>query len=218
MYAFTQDREKLIGTIDDQGRFSPNEFYENKPRVACPPGRLTRRSSPTTLLKTPSTWKSTSPVRRFLNRLDFLPLALSDAEGNKVTGRFSIDGAQSDNAGAAKSRVISLILHNGGKPITLAKATVPNVFRRADIELGSFDNHTGTYLPEAAYRAGATGSKDTEPSVTVKLAGEFTSSVQTDSKSLIVNAPSPADPPHGLASPNRHRRQLRRLAKRRRRG
>ncbi|MEX0610476.1 MAG: hypothetical protein WD229_00020, partial [Pirellulales bacterium] len=29
VYAFTENREKVIGTIDDQGSFSPNEFYEN---------------------------------------------------------------------------------------------------------------------------------------------------------------------------------------------
>ena len=194
VYAFTQDREKLIGTIDDQGRFSPNKSYETSrellPTWPTDASILAYDSEENALyleIDVPGPVVSES--------IDFLPLALSDAEGNKVTGRFSIDYAPSDNAGAAKSRVISLTFHNGGKPITLAKATVPNVFRRADIELGSFDNHTGTYLPEAAYRAGAIGNKDTEPSVTVKLAGEFTSSVQTDSKSLIVNAPSPADPP-----------------------
>jgi hypothetical protein len=114
-----------------------------------------------------------------------------------VTGRFSIDDAPSGaSSAAAKSRVISLNFDNGGKPITLAKATVPSVFRRADVQLGSFDNRTGTYLPEAAYRAGASGSKDGEASVTVKFTGEFTSSVQSNSKSLIVlDVPPPVDPP-----------------------
>ena len=43
---------------------------------------------------------------------------------------------------------------------------------------------------------GAIDNKDTEPSVTVSLTGEFTSSVLSDAKSFIViDPPKPADPP-----------------------
>jgi hypothetical protein len=198
VYAFTQNREKLIGIIDDQGRFSPNKFYETNrellPTWPTDASVLAYDSKENALYS-----EIEVPGPAVSESIDFLSLALSDAAGHKVTGRFAIDDAPSDNAFAAKSRIISLTFDNGGKPITLAKAAVPTVFQRADIELGSFDNSTGTYFSEAAYRAGATSSKDTEPSVTVKLPGEFTSSVQTESKSLIVNAPSPADQPQ--ASP-----------------
>jgi hypothetical protein len=29
VYAFTKNGEKLVGTIDDQGHFTPNDFYKN---------------------------------------------------------------------------------------------------------------------------------------------------------------------------------------------
>jgi hypothetical protein len=76
---------------------------------------------------------------------------------------------------------------------TIAQAVVPNVFRRADMLLGSFDNTTGTYLPEAAYRQGAKDNEDIEPSVTVALPGEFTTSVESGSKTFkLVSARSAA--------------------------
>jgi hypothetical protein len=62
------------------------------------------------------------------------------------------------------------------------------------MQLGSFDNNTGTYLPEAAYRENTTGNKDAEPSVTLALKGEFTSSVKSGAESLkLVGAPRAAD-------------------------
>ena len=195
VYAFTQNREKVIGIINAQGRFSPNEFYANN-RVLLPTwpadaSVLTYDSAENALY---SEIEVSGPLMS--ESLDFLPLALSDAAGNVAAGRFSIDYAPSGSGSAAKSAVVSLTLRNGRKPITLAKATVPSVFRRADVQLGSFDNRTGTYLPEAAYRAGAIDNKDTEPSVTVSLTGEFTSSVLSDAKSFIViDPPKPADPP-----------------------
>jgi len=196
VYAFTQNREKVIGTIDGQGRFSPNETYENDrallPTWPADASVLAYDSAENALYS-----EIDVPGPKVSESLDFLPLALSDANGNNVAGRFSIDFAPSGIGGsAAKAAAVSLTLQNGRKPITLAKATVPSVFRRADVELGSFDNRTGTYLPEAAYRAGANGIKNSEPSVTVKFAGAFTSSVRSDAKSLIVvDAPQPADSP-----------------------
>lgn len=196
VYAFTQNREKDIGAVDGQGRFSPNVAYENDrallPTWPADASVLAYDSAENALY-----YEVEVPGPQVSESLDFLPLALSDAEGHIVAGRFSIDYAPSGVGGsAAETSVVSLTHQNGRKPITLAKVTVPTVFRRADVQLGSFDNRTGAYLPEAAYRAGAIGIKDMEPSITVAFAGEFTSSVRSDAKSLIVvDAPKPADPP-----------------------
>jgi hypothetical protein len=221
VYAFTPNREKLIGIIDEQGRFAPNKFYESNrellPTWPIDASILAYDSEENALYS-----EIEVPGPQVTESIDFLPLVLSNSEGDNVTGRFSIDYAPSGNNGAAaKSRVVSHIFDSGGKQITLAKASVPTVFRRAEVQLGSFDNHTGTYLPEAAYRAGASqngrglahfaepseqnvpvplsadrsgiGNKDAEPSVTVEFSGEFTTSVQSDSESLVIDVPPPVN-------------------------
>jgi hypothetical protein len=78
------------------------------------------------------------------------------------------------------------MLQNKGKEITLANAPVPCVFRRADVQLCSFDNKAGTYFPEAVYRTGAAENSDAEPSVTVTWTGQFTTSLRSDAESLII--------------------------------
>jgi hypothetical protein len=200
VYAFTSAREKLIGTIDNQGRFSPNKFYKNNRELLstwpADASTLAYDSQENSLY-----YEVEIPGPVVSETLDFLPLALADKEGNAVAGRFSIDYAPSaapseKGAAAIEPAAVSLTLQNQGKSITLAKATVPSMFRRADVELGSFDNKTGTYLPEAAYRPGASGHQEANPSVTFAIRGEFTSSVQSDGKSLVVvDAPQPAEPP-----------------------
>ena len=150
VYAFTKQREKVIGAIDGRGRFSPNDFYKNNREL------LPTWPTDASVLKYDSQenalyYDVAVPGPLVSESLDFLPLELSDAEGNVVAGRFSIDFAPSENSGdAAKSSVVSLLLQNKGKSVMLAKASVPRVFRRSDVELGSFDNKTGTYLPEAS--------------------------------------------------------------------
>lgn len=198
VYAFTASREKVIGTIDDEGHFLPNEFYKNNREL------LPTWPVDTSVLaydeKEQALYKEVEvPGPQISESLDFLPLKLSDAKGNPVVGNFSIDYATSNNSSVSQTAVVSLTLQSEGKTITLAKAIVPKVFRRGDIQLGSYDNSTATYLPEAAYRKDAIENKDSEPSVTVTLAGEFTSSVDSDAESLIVNeAPPAADRPKAL--------------------
>jgi hypothetical protein len=195
VYAFTANREKIIGTIDNDGHFSPNDFYKNNRELlpTWPEDTLSLLydANENALYKEV---KAPGPV--VSESLDFLPLELTDADRKPMGGRFSISYAPSNNRnGAAKPARISLTLTRQGKPITLATATVPTVFHRAGMEIGSFDNRRGTYLAEAAYRDSATRDNDAEPSVTVTLAGEFTSMVESDSRFLIVAAPEFVAPP-----------------------
>lgn len=199
VYAFTENREKVIGIIDEQGRFSPNEFYENNrqllptwPADASILAYDPKENALYNEIELPGPLMSES--------LDYLPLKLCDANGGTVTGRFSIDCAPSANSGrGVESTVLLLTMENQGSSISIAKAIMPSVFRRAEVQLGSFDNKTGTYLPEAAYRAGAIGNKDTEPSVTVTFAGEFTPSIDCDAERLsLTTVPQPADRPEAF--------------------
>jgi hypothetical protein len=194
VYAFTKQREKVIGDVNGRGRFAPNDFYKNNREL------LPTWPTDASLLEYDSQenalYFEVAVAGAMLSEsLDFLPLELLDGAGNVVAGSFSIDFALlENNGGAAKPSVVSLLLQNEGKTIVLARATVPRVLRRSDVELGSFDNKTGTYLPEASYRASASGKTDAEPSVTVTFTGEFTSAVQTKAKSLILaDAGLPAD-------------------------
>jgi hypothetical protein len=186
VHAFTKNRELVIGSIDPQGRFSPNEMYRMKrellPTWPSDASELKYDSEENALyidVELPGPVVSES--------LDFLPLELSDAEGNKVTGLFSIDSASGHNSRGkdAKFPVVSLVLQDHGEPIVLAKAVVPRVFRRSEVRLGSCDNQSGTYLPEAVYRAGARGNTGAEPSVTVGFTGAFTPAVESKGKLLI---------------------------------
>jgi hypothetical protein len=192
VYAFTARREKIIGTIDNDGRFSPNEFYKSNREL------LPTWPDDTSILlydeKENALYKQVeAPGPVVSESLDFLPLDLRDADGKPVAGRFSIDYASSDNStGDRKPASVSLTLANRSKRVALANATLPNVFRRADMQIGSFDNRSGTYLPEAAYRDDASNEKDAIPSVTLTVTGEFTSFVESDSRFLVVTAPESA--------------------------
>jgi hypothetical protein len=194
VYAFTKQREKVIGEVNGRGRFSPNDFYKNNrellPTWPTDASVLKYDSQENTLY-----YEVAAPGPLVSESLDFLPLELSDGEGKVVAARFSIDFAPSENTGdSAKSSGVSLVLQNKEKSVILARASVPRMFRRSDVELGSFDNKTGTYLPEASYRAGASGKTDADPSVTVAFTGEFASAVKNKAKSLVVaDARGPAD-------------------------
>jgi len=187
VHAFTSKREKLIGTIDNDGRFQSNEFYENNrellPTWPDDASILAYDAKENALYKLVRT-----PGPRASESLDFLPLELYDATRKPVVGQYSIEYTPSKSTnGAAGPAVVSLTVNNGEKPVTLAKAVVPKMFRRPDVQLGSFDNASGTYLPEAAYREDA-GAVDMTPSVTITLAGEFTSVVESDAELLVIEA------------------------------
>jgi hypothetical protein len=192
VYAFTSQCEKVIGTIDQQGRFLPNEFYRNNRKL------LPSWPADASVLAYDPKENALSidveiPGPLVSESLDFLPLEIFDDDHNSLAGRFSIDYSPSDDSSdVVKSAVVSLTLQNQDKSITLAEATLPSVFRGADVQMGSFDNQAGTYLPESVYRAGTTYNQETIPSVTVTVAGEFTSSVQGDVESLVVvDTPAP---------------------------
>lgn len=201
VYAFTKAREKAIGTVDDQGRFSPNEFYTNHrellPAWPADASALAYDSKRNALY-----YEVELPGPVVSESLDFLPLELSDGQGRPVAGHFAIDYAPSGHGDAAGTPAVSLTFQNRGKPGTLARASVPRVFRRADVQLGSFDNKTGTYATEAAYRPGASGNQGgSPPSVTFAFAGEFTSSVRSDGEFLVlVDASGTADQPSAPAT------------------
>lgn len=196
VFAFTKLREKVIGEVDGRGRFAPNDFYK-KNRELLPTWPTDASALEYDSQENALYYEVATPDPLVSESLDFLPLELSDGEGNIVAGHFSIDFEPSENSGdSPKSSVVSLVLHHKGKSVVLARATVPRMFRRSDVELGSFDNKTGTYLAEASYRAGASDKADAVPSVTVTFTGEFTAAVQDKGKSLVVaDARRPADNP-----------------------
>jgi hypothetical protein len=184
VYAFTERREKVVGTIDEDGQFVPNDFYkENRgllPTWPRDPSVLMYDENENSLYEDRNV-----PGPVVTESFDFLPLQLSEANGEQAVGRFVIDYAPStESHGSAESPTVSLTLQREGQSIALAKAAVPIVLRRADMRLGSFDNQSGTYLPEAAYRAGAKDQNDAEPSVTVTLPGELISLTSRDSQTL----------------------------------
>ncbi len=186
VYAFTSRREKHIGIIDHKGHLSPNEFYKNNrellPSWPADGSSLTYDDQRNMLycgidISGPLVSES----------LDFLPLKLSSANGQVVDGRYSIAFAPSDNSGHGEDfGIASLTVRRGQESVILANATVPTVFRGTNVQLGSFDNESGTNLTEAAYRAGATNDGKTEPSVTVTIPGKFSSSIRIDTASLVL--------------------------------
>jgi hypothetical protein len=190
VYAFTKEREKLIGAIDDQDRFSANAFYRHNrellPSWPADPSVLAydpKQNALYYLVDIPGPVLSES--------LDFLPLELADTGGNPLPGRFSIYYAPTTDERTEGRAVVSLGFDHSGATRTLARATVPDVFRREDAQLGSFDNRLGTYLKEADYRPGgdAAGLDDArakDPSVTFSIPGAFTDSVDVGGESLTV--------------------------------
>ena len=90
VYAFTKQREKVIGEVNGRGRFSPNDFYTNNrellPTWPTDASVLKYDSQENTLY-----YEAAAPGPLVSESLDFLPLELSDGEGKVVAARFSID-------------------------------------------------------------------------------------------------------------------------------
>lgn len=188
VYAYTRQREKLIGNIDRNHRFSPNEFYRNH-RELLPSWPIDGATLTYDDQKNSLYCDIDVPGPLVRESLDFLPLKLFNAKKKLVDGRFSIDFVASDGGG-----VVSLTLQNERKPIMLASATVPTVFQRAKVQIDSFNNATGTYVSEAAYRTNATTDGSNEPSVTVTIPATFDSCIRSDGAFLVlVDAPSIED-------------------------
>lgn len=203
VHAFTERREKIIGVVDGEGRFVPNEFYA-KNRELLP----TWPADASILAYDPAEnalyYEVDLHGPQVSESLDFLPLDLEDATGNSLVGVFSIGYTPTADGHAAKNASVSLTFESRGNPVALATATVPSVFRREDVQLGSFDNQAGTYLSEDAYRPRAGSSDVAEPSVTVTVAGEFTSAVKSVGDSLVLVAPpGTGDPPEATRVPAR---------------
>ncbi len=186
--AFTSQREQLIGAIDDQGHFVPNAFYKNNrdllPDWPDDVSALRYDANENALYREVAV---TGPV--ITESLDFLPLQLTHATGNTVTGKFSINHQSSLEVNGKSPATVALVLQNENNAIALAHANLPGTFQRADVRLGSFDNQAGTYFTENNYRASANSQGGAAPSVTFTFPGEFTSSVKSDGEALAVDAP-----------------------------
>jgi len=186
VYALTSRREKLIGTIDEKNRFSPNEFYKHNQEL-LPSWPTNASSLEYDAEKNRLFFDIDIPGPLVSESLDFLPLELSQIHDTPVEGQFSIDYALSgDVSDTAKPAIVSLTLKCEGKSVTLAEASVPWVFRGETVQIGSFNNEAGTYVTEAAYRAGAARIDTSEPSVTFTVPGKFCSSLRADEASLVL--------------------------------
>ncbi len=183
--AFTANREQIVGTIDAQGHFMPNDFYtrhrELLPSWPVDAAVLAYDASRNMLYQ-----KVDLPGPRFTESLDFLPLDVQTPEGQSLAGRFAIEFTPAQ--GTVDLPVVSLTMQSADRSVTLARATVPSALVRGDTPLGSFDNASGTYLAEAAYRPGAPTDRGAEPCVTFALVGEFTPAVRTAGQTLVVSA------------------------------
>jgi hypothetical protein len=186
VHAFTDHGEKIIGTVDAQGCFTPNEAYR-KHRKLLP----SWPSDPALLIYDPQEdalyYEVDVPGPVVVETLDFLPLELTDAQRKPIAARFAIDVAASGDAD--HQPVVRLALEDGNDSRVLAQARLPKVFRRSDVQLGSFDNQTGTYLREADYRPGALDQDRRQPSVTFSFAGQFTDALQAQGPALVVDDP-----------------------------
>lgn len=216
VYAFTKDREKIIGAIDEPGHFAANDFYRQSrellPTWPADPSLLKYDAQQSALY-----YEVEMAGPQVTESLDFLPLELQDSQGNDVGGHFAINFGPSQPGDGLAS--VALELTSGAQTVALAKASVPLCLRQSEMQLGSFDNPRGTYLSEAAYRAGsdlavararaaeednapgggdAGGASFPEPSVTVTIAGEFTPAVNSSGNALVVAAvPASQDRPSG---------------------
>jgi hypothetical protein len=188
VYAFTEKRELVIGTINNAGRFEPTEAYSKKhellPSWPLDPSVLAYDADENALYS-----EDDVPGPLYTETLDFLPLQLTDSKGAPISGSFTISYKVA-REGDKTPAVVSLVLNAGTKPSTVASAEVPNVLRRSDMQLGSFDNALGTYLPESAYRSTANGDDKSEPSVTVLVVGRFDERVTPDQEALVVDIAS----------------------------
>lgn len=192
VYAFTKVKELAIGTIDDQGRFVPNEHYGNHEMLPSWPAyaSLLRYDRQRNALYT----EIDLPGPELTETLDFLPWNLVDAAGKPVQGQYTISYTPTP-AGAPRSAPagnVTLRLQTAVETLTLARARVPRVFRREDAVVGSFDNPSGTYVPEPAYRAGGNLRQYALPSVTFSVVGKFASSIRDDGPTLALAETQPA--------------------------
>ena len=203
VFAFTKLREKVIGAIDSQGHFAANDFYrhgrELLPTWPDDPALLNYDAQQNALY-----YEVEMAGPQVTESLDFLPLALQEPQGTGAGGHYSIAFKPAPNDGPHAS--VALELTSGAKTMTLATASVPTSLRRSELQLGSFDNQSGTYLSEASYRAGSdlavararaaeaetargggddAGASSPEPNVTVTIAGEFTPEVKTSGTALV---------------------------------
>lgn len=218
VFAFTKLREKVIGAIDSQGHFTANDFYRQSrdllPTWPADPSALKYDAEQNALY-----FDVEMAGPQVTESLDFLPLELQDSQGTSVGGHYAINFDRSSRGDAFAS--VALELTSGAKTVTLATASVPISLRQSEMQLGSFDNQSGMYLSEAAYRAGsdlaiararaaeedsargggdAGGASLPEPSVTVTIAGEFTPEISSSGTALVVTtAPASKDRPSGAA-------------------
>lgn len=184
VYAFTNDGERIIGAIDAQGGFAPNDTYVASRRLlpSWPQDASTLHYDATHNLLY---YEVDVPGPVLTESLDFLPLDLVDDQDRPVAGHYAIDYVPADSSRAA---VVSLTFTTSSQSVALATATVPRVFRRGDAQLGSFDNALGTYLAEDVYRAGRQPATGSNPSVTFSVPGEFTQSIASVGPSLVLAA------------------------------
>ena len=168
--AFTNQKEKLIGTITDQGQFIPNSYYkENKDRLPSWPidvSELAYDAQQNALYSTTSL-----PGPTVTESLDFLPLNLS-SNNKPAIGSYTLDYTASGG--------IELRLNN----TLLAIAKPPAVLHQADLKLNSYDPQQTTYYPDAAYRPGS--EPKSQPCVTLTIPGQFTEAVDTSQSNLVL--------------------------------
>lgn len=185
--AFTAQREVPIGTLDAEGHFAPNDFYLHNhdllPSWPTDASLLEYDAKENALF-----YQVDSDAPAVRETLDFLPLDLRDGNNRAVTGRYSIEYTSAESSDSTMAPVVRLNFKNGDTVVPLATATVPRVFRRADVQLESYDNTSGTYLPESAYRAGSSSAEAGEPSVTLTIGGEFTAAVNASGPLLVFKA------------------------------
>jgi len=179
VYAFTQFREKVIGELDAAGHLTPNEFYKNN-RKLLPTWPVDASALAYDAKENSLYYDVKSAGPRTTETSDFLPLDLHDTKGAPLAGCYAIE-VSTERIGAS---TVTLNFTLRGKTITLATAAAPKVLRRSDLQLGSFDNKTGTYLSEAAYRPGAADTTDAAPSVTITVPGQFASAAPTNGERL----------------------------------
>lgn len=193
VHAFTSQREKVIGTVDSAGRFTPHDFYHRHRELlpSWPADAALLAYDPDRNLLF---YEVEVPGPVVEETLDFLPLGLIDPAGQPVTGQFRIDYAAQNDGALTAPPVISLRLDRPPASVTVARAEVPQVFRREQVQLGAFDNESGSYLPDSAYRPGADEDASRAASVTVSVVGKFSSAVAVGSASLVVAAAGESDP------------------------
>ncbi len=182
IYAFTPEKEKIIGTIAASGQFIPNDLYgQRRDLLAAWPADASVLRLDTEEKALYEEVEIAGP--HVAESLDFLPLDLA-AQG----GTYAIEFVSPTKEGGSG---LWLTLDHAGKKFVLATATIPSRLTRESATLGSFDNPQGTYLPESAYRQADSASEQAGPSVTFSIPGVFTSAIKAEGKELAL-AETPA--------------------------